>query len=107
MTKKEVRKGKIESRCEVWTFASLKTSEVETDPTPVMVLPGEGFGEWLGQEAGLPLGGAVRALITCLSYGDPVTVMKLNYLFTDVLVWNMLNDWIEPYNNNSTFKSKI
>lgn len=22
-----------------------------------MVLPGEGFGEWLGQEAGLPLGG--------------------------------------------------
>lgn len=38
-------------------FASLKTSEVETDPTPVMVLPGEGSGEWWGQEAGLSLGG--------------------------------------------------
>ena len=57
MTKNEVGKGKIERRCEVGMFASLKNSDVETDRTPVRVLPSEGFGEWLGQEAGLPVGG--------------------------------------------------
>ena len=57
MTKNEVGKGKTERRCEVGMFASLKNSDVETDRTPVRVLPSEGSGEWLGQEAGLPLGG--------------------------------------------------
>lgn len=33
-------------------------------------------------------------------------IMKLNYLFTDILVWNMLNDWIEPYNNSSVLLLK-
>lgn len=32
--------------------------------------------------------------------------MKLNYLFTDILVWNVVNGWIEPYNNGSTLLLK-